>query len=222
MLLILLNVKFFTETVAADTDHLISLIDEISYISPPSPMLSQYNDIPATAFCNGDNRPMNCAENCECVHKIDLPLDSIVEVVLIDEVHQINISHPFHLHGAPFYVIGMGRSLEENNTRMNLKLALDLDRRGLLERKYARPSLRDTVAVPNNGYTVIRFRADNPGVWLFHCHFQFHIVIGMNLIFQIGSPNDWPPVPINFPKCGNYLPPIEELREEKTAPQRRK
>lgn len=194
---------------ASDEDHLISLIDEISFISPPSPILSQYDDIPTTYFCNGDNRPANCAENCECTHKIDLPLNALVEVVLIDEVQQINISHPFHLHGAPFYVIGMGRSLEENNTRMNLKLALELDRKGLLERSYIQPALRDTVAVPHNGYTVIRFRADNPGIWLFHCHFQFHIVIGMNLLFQIGSKEDWPPVPKDFPKCGNHIPPID-------------
>lgn len=185
-----------------------SLIDEVSYISPPSPVLSQFDDIPKSYFCNGDNRPADCGENCECVHKIDLPLNSVVEVVLIDEVQQINISHPFHLHGIPFYVIGMGRSPDEETQRMSLKLALDLDRRGILNRKFSMPSLRDTVAVPNNGYTVIRFRADNPGVWMFHCHFQYHIVIGMNLLFQVGTKKDWPPVPANFPKCGNFVPPI--------------
>lgn len=201
-----MNFSFLT--VASDADHLTSLIDEVSYISAPSPVLSQYDDIPKSYFCNGDNRPADCGENCECVHKIDLPLNSVVEVVLIDEVQQINISHPFHLHGMPFYVIGMGRSPDEETQRMSLKLALDLDRRGVLNRKFLTPSLRDTVAVPNNGYTVIRFRADNPGVWMFHCHFQYHIVIGMNLLFQVGTKKDWPPVPPNFPKCGNFVPPI--------------
>jgi hypothetical protein len=38
-------------------DHLISLVDEISYISPPAPILSQYDDIDPQQFCNGDNRP---------------------------------------------------------------------------------------------------------------------------------------------------------------------
>lgn len=188
---------------------MVSLIDEVSYISPPSPLLSQYDDIPPHYFCNGDNRPVDCGENCECVHKIDIPLNAIVEIVLVDEVQQINISHPFHLHGMPFYVVGMGRSLDEETQRMSLKLAIDLDRRGMLLRKFLKPSLRDTVPVPNNGYTIIRFRADNPGFWLFHCHFQYHIVIGMNLVFQIGTKKDWPPVPAGFPKCGNYMPPIK-------------
>jgi iron transport multicopper oxidase len=34
----------------------------------------------------------------------------------------------------------------------------------------ATPMKRDTVLVRPNGHIVLRFRADNPGVWLFHCH----------------------------------------------------
>lgn len=47
------------------------------------------------------------------------------------------------------------------------------------------------------------------GYWLFHCHFLFHIVIGMNLVVHVGTHADLPPVPPNFPRCGNFLPPIE-------------
>jgi hypothetical protein len=38
----------------------------------------------------------------------------------------------------------------------------------------ANPVRRDTVTVPAQGWTVIRFRADNPGVWMFHCHIEWH------------------------------------------------
>lgn len=38
-------------------DHLISLVDEISFVGPPAPILSQYDDIDPQQFCNGDNRP---------------------------------------------------------------------------------------------------------------------------------------------------------------------
>lgn len=78
-------------------------------------------------------------------------------------VQQPNLSHPFHLHGYSFNVIGMGRSPDKNVKKINLKHALDLDRRGLLDRHYNLPPLKDTIAVPNNGYVVFRFRADNPG-----------------------------------------------------------
>lgn len=173
-----------------------------------------------------------------CTHKVDIPLNAIVEVVLVDEVQQDNLSHPFHLHGYSFNVIGMGRSPDTTIKKISLKHALDLDRRGLLHRHFKGPPLKDTIAVPNNGYVVLRFRADNPGwvvtnlrnspqslkpqtnfnsfffilfcrAWLFHCHFLFHVAIGMNLIVNVGTQADLPPVPPNFPTCGHHLPPIK-------------
>lgn len=72
-------------TVAPQGDHVISLIDEISYMAPPAPLLSQYDDINPEQFCNGDNRPANCGQNCMCTHKVDIPLNAIVEIVLVDE-----------------------------------------------------------------------------------------------------------------------------------------
>lgn len=82
-------------------------------------------------------------------------------------VQQPNLSHPFHLHGYSYSVIGIGRSPDTNVKKINLKHALDLDRRGLLHRQYNLPPSKDTIAVPNNGYVVLRFRADNPGEELF-------------------------------------------------------
>ena len=70
---------------APSGDHLISLVDEISYVAPPSPPISQLHEIPSEQFCNGDNRPPNCGQNCECTHMIDIPLDAVVEVILVDE-----------------------------------------------------------------------------------------------------------------------------------------
>lgn len=64
---------------------MISLVDEISYVNPPSPPLSQIDDIPPEMFCNGDNKPENCGRNCMCVHKVDIPMNAVVEVVLVDE-----------------------------------------------------------------------------------------------------------------------------------------
>ncbi|XP_071446243.1 uncharacterized protein [Hetaerina americana] len=194
--------------VAPNGDHVISLVDGISFVFPPSPPLTQIDDIPPEMFCNGDRRPPNCGENCMCTHKVDVPLNAVVEVVLVDEVQQPNLSHPFHLHGYAFNVVGIGRSPDAQVKKINLKHALDLDRRGLLHRQFNLPPAKDTIAVPNNGYVVLRFRANNPGYWLFHCHFLFHIVIGMNLVVHVGSHADLPPIPPNFPRCGDHLPPI--------------
>lgn len=50
-------------------------------------------------------------------------------------------------------------------------------------------SYRDTVMVPYRGYAVLRFRAENPGVWVFHCHTLWHMVSGMAMVFDVlGDP----------------------------------
>ena len=76
-----------------------------------------------------------------------------------------SLSHPFHLHGHAFNVIGMGRLPVRKGKKNNLKDVVDLDRRGLLHREFNLPPAKDTIAVPNNGYVVFRFRADNPGTF---------------------------------------------------------
>lgn len=71
--------------VAPSGDHIVSLVDGISFVMPPAPPLSQPYDIPAEQFCNGDNPPPNCGPDCTCTHTIDVPLNAIVEIVIIDE-----------------------------------------------------------------------------------------------------------------------------------------
>ena len=63
-----------------------------------------------------------------------------------------------HLHGHVFQVVY--RSEEEAGT-YNDSMELTFP---------ANPMRRDTVQVKPNGFVILRFRADNPGIWLFHCH----------------------------------------------------
>jgi iron transport multicopper oxidase len=46
---------------------------------------------------------------------------------------------------------------------------------------------RDTVLIQPNGHAVLRFRSENPGVWLFHCHIEWHVTSGLTATF-ISSP----------------------------------
>jgi len=43
------------------------------------------------------------------------------------------------------------------------------------------PMRRDTMMVAPNGYTVMRFRADNPGIWILHCHMEWHVTAGLTV-----------------------------------------
>ncbi|KAJ1900933.1 ferroxidase fet3 [Kickxella alabastrina] len=77
-------------------------------------------------------------------------------------------SHPFHLHGHNFFI--MVRGTIDRNQKNRIAAA-----------KF--PIRRDTITVPPTAYAIVRFRADNPGVWLFHCHMQFHVEQGLAMTF---------------------------------------
>jgi iron transport multicopper oxidase len=40
---------------------------------------------------------------------------------------------------------------------------------------------RDTWTIAPNGETRLRFIADNPGVWLLHCHMDWHVEAGLTV-----------------------------------------
>ena len=96
--------------------------------------------------------------------------------------------------------------MERLNSSVNMETIQALDREGKLRRRLLRAPKKDTVTVPDGGYTIIRFVADNPGYWLFHCHIEFHAEIGMALVFKVGTHDQMKPVPPGFPTCYDYVP----------------
>ncbi|KAI8323189.1 hypothetical protein GQ54DRAFT_286729 [Martensiomyces pterosporus] len=81
------------------------------------------------------------------------------------------VPHPMHLHGHNFQIIERGFT---NDTDGSFRKMPAPGRA---------PSRRDTVVVAQGEYAVIRFRADNPGIWHFHCHIDLHMALGINMIF---------------------------------------
>jgi iron transport multicopper oxidase len=73
--------------------------------------------------------------------------------------------HPFHLHGHAFQAVARGNE-DDGNYAYNATLPKV-------------PMRRDTFMVRPNSNIVLRFKADNPGVWLFHCHIEWHIDSGL-------------------------------------------
>ncbi|XP_076939763.1 laccase-7-like [Bidens hawaiensis] len=101
-------------------------------------------------------------------------------------------NHPMHLHGFNFYVLaqGFGNYDPTNDTsKFNL----------------VNPQERNTLGVPVGGWAVIRFRANNPGVWFIHCHLEVHLPWGLGTAFLVengGTPDSTlPPPPADFPQC---------------------
>ena len=68
-------------------------------------------------------------------------------------------NHPFHLHGYAFRVIGMDRLAET----IEVESVKQLDAEGKLHRNLINPPIKDTITVPDGGYTILRVHATNPG-----------------------------------------------------------
>ena len=54
---------------------------------------------------------------------------------------------------------------------------------GNITRKLDKAPKKDTVIIPDGGFTIIRFLTDNPGWWFFHCHLEFHVEVIIPFVF---------------------------------------
>lgn len=79
-----------------------------------------------------------------------LDYNSTVEMIFQGTNLVAGTDHPMHLHGYSFYVIGWGLG--------NFNVTTDPSGFNLVD-----PPFQNTVIVPKNGWTAIRFKADNPG-----------------------------------------------------------
>ncbi|KAL4114131.1 hypothetical protein PRIC2_014811 [Phytophthora ramorum] len=107
-----------------------------------------------------------------------------IELVVVNDMNE---QHPFHLHSHAPWVVGSGQASAEdiyNNNLPPLKLE------GAMKRDvYSVPpcTTDDNGFCVNVGYLVLRFTTDNPGVWMMHCHIDWHMDIGLAMIFVEGE-----------------------------------
>jgi iron transport multicopper oxidase len=81
-------------------------------------------------------------------------------------------SHPFHIHGHVAQIVAQGAPGTPTNQVVFNGTYTTLP-----------PARRDVFMVYKNSYTIIRFKTGNPGVWLLHCHIEWHIEAGLVMTF---------------------------------------
>lgn len=138
------------------TDGCSAFFNNISYVTPKVPTL--YSVASSGALAN-DVTIYGSDSNVFVLEK-----DQVIEIVLNNEDAG---KHPFHLHGHNFQVVYRS---DEDAGFYDPSNATDFP---------ASPMRRDTIMVRPQGNFVIRFRADNPGVWFFHCHIEWHLATGL-------------------------------------------
>ncbi|KAJ7439779.1 laccase [Mycena latifolia] len=91
-----------------------------------------------------------------------LPANSVVELSIPGGTP--GAPHPFHLHGHNFFVIKSA-----GNSTYN----------------FDNPIIRDVVntGTDTTDNTTIRFVTDNAGPWILHCHIDFHLELGLAIVF---------------------------------------
>lgn len=185
-------------------------INNISMHMPEYPPLTQWNDLSKEEFCNQDSRLSKCDKKdyCSCIHLIEVNLGDLVELVLVDASYtklpiRLENKHPMHLHGYSFAVVGLHEF--NSSEKITVPLVKELDAKGLIKRNLINPPFKDTLAMSHGGYAILRFRANNPGIWLYHCHVELHAEIGMTLILKVGKTSEFAKIPNQWPKCGSYL-----------------
>ncbi|XP_044510534.1 laccase-14-like isoform X2 [Mangifera indica] len=96
----------------------------------------------------------------------------VVEIVFQNTNLGAPESHPMHLHGFSFYLVGTGSGNFNNVTDPLTYNLVD-------------PPQLNTINLPKNGWAAIRFVADNPGVWFMHCHLERHATWGMDTVIIV-------------------------------------
>ncbi|KAK7204664.1 hypothetical protein BZA70DRAFT_299456 [Myxozyma melibiosi] len=114
----------------------------------------------------------------QLIEHIDLSPDAehptVIELVINNPDES---AHPFHLHGHEMYVV------RTHSARAGLG---PWKPKYISEYKTVDVLPRDTITVPRLGHAVVRFVADNPGFWAFHCHILWHLRAGMMMQFAVG------------------------------------
>lgn len=166
------------EPLMDDADHVITIdvamdnlgngvnyafFNNITYVTPKVPIVSTVlsaGELATNSFIYGN------------VNAFVLQKDDIIDIRL----NNFDTGkHPFHLHGHVFQVIERAPGVPDTES----PVPFDPENHA----EYPEyPMIRDTVYVNPQSYVVMRFKADNPGVWFFHCHIEWHLEQGLAIV----------------------------------------
>ncbi|URE12147.1 Multicopper oxidase [Musa troglodytarum] len=187
----------------ANGSRVVADINNVSFVMPTTALLQAHyfnvsgvftDDFPGQppiAFNYTGSGPRNL-QTMSGTRLYRVPYNASVQLVLQDTGIIGPENHPIHLHGYNFFVVGRGvGNYDPKSSPSNFNLVDPIE--------------RNTIGVPSGGWTAIRFRADNPGVWFLHCHFEVHTTWGLKMAFVVddgeGPNQSLLPPPNDLPSC---------------------
>ncbi|KAJ6878304.1 hypothetical protein NC651_030904 [Populus alba x Populus x berolinensis] len=142
------------------------------YQGQPGIFTTDFPPVPPVKFDYTGNVSRGLWQPVKSTKLYKLKFGAKVQIVLQDTSIVTVEDHPMHLHGYHFAVIGSGFG--------NFNPRKDPARFNLID-----PPYRNTIGTPPGGWVAIRFEADNPGIWLMHCHLDSHLNWGLAMAFLV-------------------------------------
>jgi iron transport multicopper oxidase len=163
-----INVTVYMQNMLNGVNY--AFLNNITYTAPKVPTLF-------SVMSSGD-LATNSEIYGEFTHPVVLEHNQVVQIVLNNADTG---THPFHLHGHNFQVINREPPLGPSfyDYQNGDPVPYDPNNHTAFP---SIPARRDTFVLPPQGYFVLRFVADNPGVWFFHCHIDWHLAAGLGML----------------------------------------
>ena len=120
-----------------------------------NPLLFQYMSATGGPLQEPVGLPIGASIPGDGINPFVLPFGRTIDILITNTDAG---EHPMHLHGHTFWVMKTSEFDSGHGV------------------------LRDVVSVPPLGWALIRFKASNPGVWLIHCHIDWHFKAGMSAV----------------------------------------
>ncbi|KAK1600777.1 hypothetical protein QYE76_017988 [Lolium multiflorum] len=172
--------------------HGAELVTATEEMSARPPLEFDYTDPVLINFFNRSAKLLELEPSRRATTMRHIAYNSTVEVVFQSTTLMEDSPNPMHLHGHDFFVLAQGIG--------NYDAARDTASYNLVD-----PPVKNTVMVTGLGWAAVRFVADNPGNWFLHCHYEFHMGMGMATVFEVGNgptpETALPPPPADLPRC---------------------
>jgi FtsP/CotA-like multicopper oxidase with cupredoxin domain len=135
--------------VAGASEGPVVTLDLEARLKAARPLVAKFADRARDVMLTGDMASYSWAVQNGDIHSIKTG-----ERVELTMHNTSMMTHPMHLHGHHFQVVGING-------------------------KPIQGAVRDTVVVTPIASVTIAFDAINPGIWAFHCHHLYHMATGM-------------------------------------------
>ncbi|KAF9809804.1 hypothetical protein IEO21_07247 [Rhodonia placenta] len=149
-----IELEFEFDTMDDGTNH--AVINGVTYNSPNVPAIMSALTLGANASVAEAYGPQSFV-----VDHLD-----VVDIVV---KNADTGKHPFHLHGHTMQLVNFAADYTSDDPSLNPPI----------NESQANPMRRDTVLIPAGSAYTFRIVADNPGVWFFHCHIEWHLEVGL-------------------------------------------